>query len=308
MRPVAPVSSRTAYSFRLGDPISHTRLRDDDARIIGVSLDFLTQVPNVDAQVLSILRMRGSPHGSENLPVGHDLAGVPCKKRQELEFLWRQLHLFVRARHATTKVVDLNLLDSQNRYFILPPHAMPQRRPHPCHQLAHAERLVDEIVCPQIQGFDLFGFPVPRGKHDNGHVGPWPNFSDHILAVTVGQAEVEHNDIRRIGCDPLGRLRHGSGADNVIVIGLKRRLEETQDSGFIIDNEDAGLGSHARVSSRGNVRTMRVPRPSAIGLSAATAPPCASMMPFAMAKPRPAPSPPSALTSLRFMRTNFSNT
>ena len=63
-----------------GNPVSNARLGDDDRGVSGLRFDLLTQLPNVNAEVLRVLGMRGSPDGSEDLLVGHDLAGMTGKE------------------------------------------------------------------------------------------------------------------------------------------------------------------------------------------------------------------------------------
>ena len=63
-----------------------------------------------------------------------------------------------------------------------------------------------------------------------------------------------------------------------------------------------------RAPRAGNVSVIRVPRPSATGLSARDEPPCASTMPFAMASPRPGAFAAVAPEQLLPARTNFSKT
>src|SRR5262249_60916271 len=141
----------------------------------------------------------------------------------------------------------------------------------------------------EIERFNLFGFPLTRRQDDNGKVGPFPRPPDDVLAVAIRQAQIEQDDIRRLGGDPFNALGDRSGACHFIVIGLKRRLEEAEDRNLIINDQHANSCAHAGVSSRGNVMTKRAPRPFWTGLSPMIAPPWASMMPFAMARPSPVP-------------------
>ena len=80
---------------------------------------------------------------------------------------------------------------------------MAQRRAHARHQLADAERLVDEIVGAEIERLDLLGFAVARRQHDDRHVRPFAHAPDHVLAVAVRQPEIEHDDVGRVRGDAL---------------------------------------------------------------------------------------------------------
>ncbi len=86
-----------------------------------------------------------------------------------------------------------------------------------------------------------------------------------------------------------------AGARHLVVVGFQRRLEKAQDGRLVVDHEDAGVAAHGGASSRGkrqrHARAASAERP---GSAPRCVPPCASMMPLAMASPRPVLSPPSA--------------
>ena len=135
---------------------------------------------------------------------------------------------------------------------------MAQRGAHARQELADAKRLVDEIVRAQIERLNLLGLPVARRQNDDRHLGPLPHLPDHILAVAVRKSEIEHDDVGRVGRDPLGRFRDGPSAHQLVVIGFQCGLEEPQNGCFIVDDKSPDLVGH-RGFSRGNVRVMRVP-------------------------------------------------
>ena len=143
-----------------------------------------------------------------------------------------------------------------------------KRRAHARHQLADVERLVDVIVGAEIERLDLLGLALARRQHDDRQVGPFARAADHVLAVAVGQAEIEQHDIGRFGGDALDAFGDRAGARHLVVVGFERRLEKAQDRRLVVDHQHAGFGAHAGAPSRGNVIVMRVPRPFATGLSA----------------------------------------
>src|SRR5579871_2480637 len=233
------------------------------------------------------------------------------EKRQQLEFLRRQPDLFFSAHDAVARNIDFEIAHPQIRRLIVALHAVAQRRAQPRHQFTDAERLIDEIVGAEIERLDLLGFAVARGQHDDRHVRPFARTPDHFLAVAVGETKVEHDDIGRVGGDAPHSFRRCARGDELVAIGLECGLEKAEDRRLVVDHEHACLAAHdvsfAGASSQGNVMVMRVPRPLATGLSADIVPPCASMMPLAMASPSPVPCPPSALIGAG-ARKNFSNT
>ena len=145
---------------------------------------------------------------------------------------------------------------------------MAQRRAHPRHQLADVERLVDVVVGAEIERLDLLGFALARRQHDDRHIGPFARAADHVLAVAVGQAEIEQHDVGRFGGDALDRLGDGAGAGHLVVVRLQRGLEKAQDRRLVVDHQHADPCAHAGAPLRGKVSVKRVPRPLATGLSA----------------------------------------
>src|SRR4051812_8875709 len=204
-------------------------------------------------------------------------------------------------------IVDFNVRGSQHRRFGNALHAMPKRRPYSCEELADAKRLVDEIVRAQVQRFDLLGLAVACRQYDDRYIGPRPHVTDHVLAVAIGQPEIEDNDIRAVRRDALDRFGDRRGADEMVIVGFQHGLQQPQDSRLVIDNQCADPAGHGDCSHR-NVRIMRVPLPSATGLTADIEPPCASTIPFAIASPSPVPPGLPPLRPLPGPCTNFSNT
>ena len=198
------------------------------------------------------------------------------------------------ARHAMADAIDLHVADLEHWRLALPLGAVAQGSPQARHQLANPERLVDEVVGAEVERLDLLRLALARRQHDDGNIGPLPHLADHVLAVGVGQAEVEHDDLRPVTSDALHRLRCRGRRRDFEAVRLQRGLQEAQDRRLVVDDKDALLARHL-APLRAETRKRAACRgPFATGLSAETEPPCASMMPLAIASPRPVPSPPSA--------------
>ena len=119
-------------------------------------------------------------------------------------------------------IVDLDVTDNQHRDFGMLLHAMTQRGSHARQQLADAERLVDIIIRAEVESRDFFRFAIARGQHDDRDVGPFADASDHVLAVAVRQAEVEHDDVGRVA------LRFAGPSDTVPAAVIDRNLLPAQ--------------------------------------------------------------------------------
>ena len=70
-----------------------------------------------------------------------------------------------------------------------------QRGAQPREELVHAERLRDVVVGAGVERGDLVALGVAHREHDDRHLGPAPQASDHVDAVDPGQAEVEHDHV-----------------------------------------------------------------------------------------------------------------
>ena len=104
-----------------------------------------------------------------------------------------------------TNVIDFNISRSQHRCFRNPLHSMPQRGSNSGQKFADTERLVDEIVCTEVEHLDLLGLTISRREHDDRYVLTISVTFNHIAAVAVGQPEIEDHNIRAVGSDELDR-------------------------------------------------------------------------------------------------------
>jgi len=114
--------------------------------------DLLPKLADVDAEILRILGMRRSPDCRENLLMGDHAARVSGEKRQQLEFLWRQLQLGADARGAMAHGINFEIANAQHRGFGLSLHTMAQGRAHPRQQFPEsaAMRLVASTTLPAL--------------------------------------------------------------------------------------------------------------------------------------------------------------
>jgi hypothetical protein len=70
-----------------------------------------------------------------------------------------------------------------------------QQRAHPRHQFLHAERLGHVVVGAGIERGDFLAFVGAHGQHDHRHLRPLAQARQHLMAVEVGQAEVEDHQV-----------------------------------------------------------------------------------------------------------------
>ncbi len=73
------------------------------------------------------------------------------------------------------------------------------------HQLVAAEGLGDEVVGAQVQRHHPVQLPGPAAEGDDRHAGRGPDAPAHLVAVQVGQAEIEQDQVRlRVPVQGLG--------------------------------------------------------------------------------------------------------
>ena len=114
---------------------------------------------------------------------------------------------------------------------------------HPRHHFARRERLQDVIVRPHLQADDAVGLLVAAGQHDHRDVRARPQAAQEVEAASVGQNEVEDDEIgpgdALLGLAKRGRLGDGES------VPLEREGEALADGRLVVDDENQrDRGSH----------------------------------------------------------------
>ena len=156
------------------------------------------------------------------------------------------------------------------------------------YEFADAEGFLDIVISARIEGRDFFGLLIACRKHDDRYFRKGPYRLDDVLAVAIGQAEIEHDQCRRAHRrKALGRC-HGFRGLHLEIRCFQRRAQEALNLRFVVDDEDSRF--HLASPARGSRTTKRVPRRRMAGLSALIVPPMAVIRPRAMARPSPVPA------------------
>ena len=98
---------------------------------------------------------------------------------------------------ATGGEIDFQIAGLKDRRFVavLCLCGVPQGDTNSGEQLAGAERLDEIVVGSVIQGGDFLCVLAADRENDNRRCEPVAEFAEHFLAVHVGQAEIENDDI-----------------------------------------------------------------------------------------------------------------
>ncbi len=106
------------------------------------------------------------------------------------------------------------------------------------------ERLDEVVVRTGAQAADLLLDLALGGEHDDRHVRGAAllaaDLGRHLVAVELGQHDVEQDQVRRFGAPQAESLSPITGDDDVVALLLQRVLQQSLDIRVVIDDEDLG--------------------------------------------------------------------
>lgn len=143
-----------------------------------------------------------TPHPFEQLLAGHHGTGVLGQHGQHIELLGGEHDLVAVHQHPAGTSIDLQAAGGA------PVRLGGGLAPtgdgtNSGHQLAEAEGLDHVVVGAQLEAHHAVDLVAPRRQEDDGHVGQGPHPPAHLVAVDVGQADVEQHDVGNGGGDGL---------------------------------------------------------------------------------------------------------
>ncbi|MCY1245981.1 hypothetical protein D9M72_591750 [compost metagenome] len=142
---------------------------------------------------------------------------------QQIIFLRRQTHRFAITRHQTLDRIDRHAIGRKLGMPALHLDAVAKGGADARRQLTDPEGLFDVIIGAEIKGGDLFALPVTCRQNDDRHLRPGADVGDDVLAVHVGQAQVEDHDVGRGGRRRLQCLCSRQSLQHVIAGSAERR-------------------------------------------------------------------------------------
>src|SRR4051812_48353282 len=89
------------------EAVSDSGFSKDHARLGLIGLDLLAELPDVDAQILSVGFMSRAPYGAQNLLMCDHLPGMARKECEKIKLFRRELHVRRFSRHRAARNVDL---------------------------------------------------------------------------------------------------------------------------------------------------------------------------------------------------------
>jgi hypothetical protein len=115
---------------------------------------------------------------------------------------------------------------------------MAERDPRARQELADGERLGDVVVGAGVERRHLVGLPAARRQHDDRHRCPFPEPSDDLDPVQIGESQIEDYEVglARGGLDQ--PVLPGLGLDHAIALARERGTQEAADRRLVLDDED----------------------------------------------------------------------
>ena len=127
------------------------------------------------------------------------------------------------------------------------------------YQFARRERLGHVIVDANFKADNAVDLVAAGGEENDGHVGELAQAAAHFKAVGVGQADVEHDQGRRLGArgpHDVERFFAQARVQRREAVGAQRVGDALGDGQFVFDNQDRPR--HAQASSE--EPSIRAPR------------------------------------------------
>ncbi|OBC20782.1 hypothetical protein A5786_15845 [Gordonia sp. 852002-50816_SCH5313054-a] len=195
-------------------------------RMRRVVFEFAAQTGQVHAQIVGLVEVLGTPHGTQDVLLPHQFSLVAHEQFENPPLGRRQVDLLTVARHLLRTEVDHEVSRVDNRHLRRirrsdsTTHCCTQSR----QELVHPKGFRDVIVGARVERSHLVDRFAARRQHDDRHVGPPAQSLQNREAVDVGKPEVEDNHLRvDLGCR--GQRR-----------GSRRRRRDSEATGAQIDS------------------------------------------------------------------------
>ena len=134
-------------------------------------------------------------------------------------------------------------------------------------QLVGVERLGDVVVGAEVEALGLVGGRALGRQQDDGDRAPLAELAHDLDAVEVGHDDVEQDDVRPDLLGLLEGLLAAVGGDDAEALLTEGDRDELGDAGFVVGDEDEGLGAHWHLLGRchGDGQVSEGSAPAALG-------------------------------------------
>ena len=169
-----------------------------------------------------------------------DGARVACEEREQIELLGCEHQLAAGEVRAPRARVDLEPADLRGRCRLPGARARPARDgPDAREQLTEAERLDEEVVCPELEPDDAVDLLAASRDDDDRDLGARAQLPADRVAVHVRQAQIEQHDVD-LGIAAGGqRLSAGRRARDGVALAHEAFGQRLGDRVLVLDNQHA---------------------------------------------------------------------
>ena len=113
-------------------PVPGPGLSYDVAGFGRITLYFLAEVANEDAQVLRLLDVIATPHGCEKRAMRKYLVGMSHHEDQEVKFLWSEVNFISTDGDAAGFEIDVDVASFDLRQVVIAEVGPPETDAYPC--------------------------------------------------------------------------------------------------------------------------------------------------------------------------------
>src|ERR1700730_10507727 len=206
----------------------------------------------VDLQVVVFAAVTGTPDVLQDHPAGADLSRVPSEVGKEVEFFGREVEGTAVEGGLAVDEVEMQgpgVEVGRAIFVTVPDPVVAERDLHPGVELAHAEWLGHVVIGAVLKRVDLAVFGTVCGQHDDRNVAPGSDALADVQAVQVGQAQVEHDDIRCVDRCMGEALVPGLGGPDAVTEGFQPDGTDAEQAWIVVNDENLRQPSAPRVSA-----------------------------------------------------------
>src|SRR3954470_12841743 len=226
----------------VAEAVADAAHREDVLRLLGVRLELLAQVADVDVDGARVAIGRVAPHAREEHVAREHAPRARGERAQDLELHERGRHGRAMQGHRALGGVDAQVAHLERAVAVVagPRHpGAPQRGLDPRAELAHGERLGDVVVGAQLEPDHLVDLLRLRGQHDDRHARASAQPPAHLEPVDVGEHEVEHHEVERLLGEARERLLPVRRRDHLVAVALEGEGQQGLDRLLVVHEQDA---------------------------------------------------------------------
>ena len=230
------------------EAIADPRFGDDVAWLFG-GFYLLAELADVDAEIFGLIGV-GAPNGVQEGAMGEDLAGVFSEDDEEVELLGCEVGFLASDDDFVLWNVDDEVADGDDLLGLgRGGGAAAKLGADASLQLLNAEWFSDVIVGTGVECGYFDGLLIADGEDDDGSGAGGADLVAELDAAHLVHGEIGDDDIRVPLAEGDEAIEAVEGGSNGVSLGGERGLENADDLGLIVDDEDL-CGSVVMLHSR----------------------------------------------------------